>query len=151
MQPLPRIWLLPSCSNSGNISSTKPVISSICIARTKCSNTLKHKHTNTAWSSSKKISLPQDQTNSTFNLRFKSCKQFMLVLLFIASSLTEISKKWVHKSLAQNRQGEEKKHYSLLAIDLLNPSNWHPKWKLDPLTPNPVLQSFSLSVFCSPT
>lgn len=47
-QPLPGIWLLPSCSDRGNNSSTKHVISNICIARTECSHTLKHKHTNTS-------------------------------------------------------------------------------------------------------
>lgn len=67
----------------------------------------------------------------------------MTILVFTASSLPEISKKNGSINLQHQTDKERKRNYSFQAIDLLNPSNQHPKWELDPLTLNPVLQPFS--------
>lgn len=85
-------WIgYPSPSSSNNWI-TEQVTNKICTTRTECSNTSQCKRANTVWSGSKKTPLPEDQTKPTFNLRLKSCKWFRLVLIFIACSLTEISK-----------------------------------------------------------
>lgn len=109
---LPNTGLMPSSSSSSNSFGTHQVISKICIARSECFNVFKCRHTNTVWSCSK-ASLPWDQIKPTFNLRFKSCKQFVLVLIFIACSLTEISKINGSINLQHQTDKERKRNITL--------------------------------------